>query len=157
MLPKLIENLPRSARNLPRTSWSTIESTHLPHTHPPSHANEVPDRKDPKQGAAVNRPLAAFNESGHPSRSAVLKKQRSKERVQALKLQPQWARRIPPVRLAPPRPLDLSEASECRKTYNLQWCLNMFDVFGHRIPDKNHQDPLEHVHSAISNMSVTAP
>ena len=50
-----------SARYLPGTSWSTIASTHRPHIPPPRHANQIPDRQDPKQGGGGDRPLAAFN------------------------------------------------------------------------------------------------
>jgi len=57
------KKLPRSARNLPRTSWSTIASTHCPHIHPPCHPNEIPDRQDPKWGGGGDWPLATFNNS----------------------------------------------------------------------------------------------
>ena len=62
-----------SARYLPGTSWSTIVPTHRPHIHPLRHANQIPDRQDPKQGGGGDRPLAAFNESAAPgpSRGAV--------------------------------------------------------------------------------------
>ena len=43
-LQRYVKNLLRSARNLPRISWSTIASTHLPHKHPPRYANEASDR-----------------------------------------------------------------------------------------------------------------
>ena len=53
--------LPRFARNLPRTSWSTIASIHFPHLHTPGNVNETPDRKDTKSGGGGDWPLATFN------------------------------------------------------------------------------------------------
>ena len=67
-LPESARSLPGSARNLPRISWSTIASTHLPHKHPPRNANQVTNRKDPKRGGGGDRPLAAFNESARGRR-----------------------------------------------------------------------------------------
>ena len=62
MLPELIKNLPRSARNPPRTSWSTIAPRHRPRIHPSSHTNKAPDRHNPKWGGGGDWPLATFNE-----------------------------------------------------------------------------------------------
>ena len=44
------EGKTRSAKNLPRISWSTIASTHLPHIHTHIDAKEIPDRQDPNWG-----------------------------------------------------------------------------------------------------------
>ena len=65
-MPKLIKNLTRSARNLPRTSWSTIAPRHRPRIHPPRHINEAPDRHNPKGGGGGDWPLATFNEIRRP-------------------------------------------------------------------------------------------
>ncbi len=43
-------SLPGSARNLPRISWSTIASTHLPHIHWPRNASQVTNCQAPKRG-----------------------------------------------------------------------------------------------------------
>ena len=53
-----------SARYLPRISWSTIASTHLLHIHAPIDANEIPDRKDPKQGRGGDPALARARRRG---------------------------------------------------------------------------------------------
>ena len=50
-----------SAKNLPRTRWSTIAATHRLHIHPPCPANEIPDRQYPKWGGGGDWPLATFN------------------------------------------------------------------------------------------------
>ena len=39
---------PESAKNMPRTSWSTIAPTHLSQIHPTRSTNQVTDRKVPK-------------------------------------------------------------------------------------------------------------
>ena len=66
-LPESARSLPGSARNLPRISWSTIASTHLPHIHWPRNASQVTNCQAPKRGGGGDRPLAAFNESAAPS------------------------------------------------------------------------------------------
>ena len=65
-LPESARSLPGSARNLPRISWSTIASTHLPHIHWPRNASQVTNCQAPKRGGGGDRPLAAFNEYGAP-------------------------------------------------------------------------------------------
>ena len=60
-LPESARSLPGSARNLPRISWSTIASTHLPHIHWPRNASQVTNCQAPKRGGGGDRPLAAFN------------------------------------------------------------------------------------------------
>ena len=63
---KICFDLLRSARNLPRISWSTIASTHLPHIHWPRNASQVTNCQAPKRGRGGDRPLAAFNEYPPP-------------------------------------------------------------------------------------------
>ena len=43
--------------NLPRISWSTIASTHLPHIHWPRDASQVTNCQAPKRGGGGDRPL----------------------------------------------------------------------------------------------------
>ena len=91
-----VNNFQRSARNLPRTSWSTIAPTHVPHTHSHHHGKKIPDRQDPKQGGGGDRPLAAFNESATP----VPGYRRAKHHLKPCKLQslsrPRTLRRATP-------------------------------------------------------------
>ena len=61
-LPESARSLAGSRRNLPRISWSTIASTHLPHIHWPRNASQVTNCQAPKRGGGGDRPLAAFNE-----------------------------------------------------------------------------------------------
>ena len=60
-LPESARSLPGSARNLPRISWSTIASTHLPHIHWPRNASQITNCQAPKRGGGGDRPRAAFN------------------------------------------------------------------------------------------------
>ena len=60
-LPESARSLPGSARNLPRISWSTIASTHLPHIHWPRNASQITNCQAPKRGGGGDQPRAAFN------------------------------------------------------------------------------------------------
>ena len=59
ILRNYVKFQPRCVRILPRTSMSTIASTHLPRIHPQIEAQEIPDRTDTKWGCGSDWPLAA--------------------------------------------------------------------------------------------------